>query len=301
MTAVRAFFHPGYETPLPEGHPFPMSKFSRLRRILVAEGICRDHDLQQPEEVDLELLQPVHTPSYLGRLASGTLTRAEERRLGLPWSAALWRRSRLAVSGTIGAARLALEDGVAANLAGGTHHALPDAGEGFCVLNDVAAAVHRIRDEGRAERFLVVDLDVHQGNGTAACLRSDDRAFTFSMHGERNFPLRKTPSDLDIGLPDHAGDLAYLEALRSHLDAVVDRSRPDLAFYLAGVDVVVGDRYGRLALTREGLRERDRFVVETLRRRGVPFVLLLAGGYARTAELTADLHATVHRVVAGRC
>lgn len=301
MSLVRAFFHPGYETPLPEGHPFPMSKFSRLRRILVAEGVCRDHELLEPEEVDIELLRPVHTSRYLERLATGTLDRAEERRLGLPWSPALWRRSRLAVAGTIGAATLALEDGIAANLAGGTHHALPDAGEGFCVLNDVAAAVHRIRELGRASRFLVVDLDVHQGNGTAACLAEDDAAFTFSMHGARNFPLRKTPSDLDVGLPDHTGDVAYLEALEANLATAIDRSRPDLAFYLAGVDVVVGDRYGRLALTREGLRARDRHVVETLRDRGIPIVLLLAGGYARTPELTADLHATVHRIAAGRC
>ena len=299
MIPVRAFFHPGYETPLPEGHPFPMAKFSLLRRILLEEGICPEEGIRAPEEVDLALLRPVHTTRYLDRLATGTLDRAEERRLGLPWSPALWRRSRLAVSGTIGAAELALEDGLAANLAGGTHHALPDAGEGFCVLNDVAAAVHRMRDRGRADRFLVVDLDVHQGNGTAACLHEDDRAFTFSMHGEKNFPLRKVPSDLDVGLPDHTGDLAYLDALRQHLPAAIERSRPDLAFYLAGVDVVVGDRYGRLALTRDGLRERDRFVVDTLRERGIPTTLLLSGGYARTPELTADLHATVHRVASG--
>lgn len=277
-----------------------MRKFSLLREIVVGEGICRREEIIEPEEAPLDLLETVHSQEYVAALASGTLSREAERRLGLPWSPPLWRRSRLAVTGTLLAGEMALADGIAANLAGGTHHALPDAGEGFCVLNDVAIAVGALRRRGLASRFLVVDLDVHQGNGTAACLAADAAAFTFSMHGEKNFPLRKVPSDLDVGLPDHTGDLAYLDALASHLPQAIDRSRPDLCLYLAGVDVVIGDRYGRLALTREGLRERDRMVVETLRERGVPTTLLLSGGYAKTPELTADLHATVHRVATGR-
>ena len=277
-----------------------MRKFSLLREIVEREGICRSDEIIEPEEAPLELLATVHARGYLESLASGTLSREAERRLGLPWTPPLWRRSRLAVTGTLLAGEMALADGIAANLAGGTHHALPDAGEGFCVLNDVAIAVGELRRRGLASRFLVVDLDVHQGNGTAACLAADADAFTFSMHGEKNFPLRKVPSDLDVGLPDHTGDLAYLDALAKHLPLVIERSRPDLCLYLAGVDVVIGDRYGRLALTREGLRDRDRMVVETLREKGIPTTLLLSGGYAKTPELTADLHATVHRVATGR-
>jgi acetoin utilization deacetylase AcuC-like enzyme len=296
---VRACSHPDYEVALPEGHPFPMRKFSLLREILLREGICRSDEIVEPEEASLDLLATVHGRDYLDALASGSLSRDAERRLGLPWSAPLWRRSRLAVTGTLLAGEMALEDGLAANLAGGTHHALPDAGEGFCVLNDVAIAAKELRRRGLAKRFLVVDLDVHQGNGTAACLAGDEQAFTFSMHGEKNFPLRKIPSDLDVGLPDHTGDLAYLDALAEHLPRAIEQARPDLCFYLAGVDVVVGDRYGRLAMTREGLRARDRFVLESLRARGIPATLLLSGGYAKTPELTADLHATVHRVATG--
>lgn len=277
-----------------------MRKFSLLREIVEREGICRSDEIIEPEEAPLELLATVHARGYLESLASGTLSREAERRLGLPWTPPLWRRSRLAVTGTLLAGEMALADGIAANLAGGTHHALPDAGEGFCVLNDVAIAVGELRRRGLASRFLVVDLDVHQGNGTAACLAADADAFTFSMHGEKNFPLRKVPSDLDVGLPDHTGDLAYLDALAMHLPRAIERSRPDLCLYLAGVDVVIGDRYGRLALTREGLRDRDRMVVETLREKGIPTTLLLSGGYAKTPELTADLHATVHRVATGR-
>lgn len=297
---MRACHHSGYEVALPEGHPFPMRKFSLVREILLREQVLRPQDLVEPEPVDLGMLRRVHDASYLDALETGTLGRDAERRLGLPWSPALWRRSRLAVQGTVDAAAIALDEGIAANLGGGTHHAHPGFGEGFCVLNDVAVAVAEMRSRGLARRFLVVDLDVHQGNGTAACLARDDRAFTFSMHGEKNFPLRKVPSDLDVGLPDHAGDVAYLAALAAHLPIAIDRARPDLVFYLAGVDVVLGDRYGRLAMTREGLRERERMVLEHLRGVGLPVVLLLAGGYARTPELTADLHATVHRVAVGR-
>lgn len=297
---MRACFHPDYETPLPEGHPFPMRKFSLLREIVEREGLCRRDEIVEPEEAGEPLLATVHSAEYLTALAGSRLSREAERRLGLPWSPRLWRRSRLAVSGTLLAGEMALADGIAANLAGGTHHALPDAGEGFCVLNDIAIAIKELRRRGLARRHLVVDLDVHQGNGTAACLRDDAESFTFSMHGERNFPLRKERSDLDVGLPDHTGDVQYLDSLSRHLPEAIERSRPELCFYLAGVDVVVGDRYGRLALTREGLRERERFVLSRLREAGVPIVLLLAGGYARTPELTADLHATVHRVACGR-
>jgi acetoin utilization deacetylase AcuC-like enzyme len=231
----------------------------------------------QPEEAPLELLSRVHTAEYLAKLEAGTLSDQEIRRLGVPWSPRLWRRSRLAAAGTLLAARAALEDGLAGNLAGGTHHAFADRGEGFCVLNDVAVAVRALQDSGEARRALVVDLDVHQGNGTAAIFAGDADVFTLSLHGERNYPTQKMRSTLDVGLPDGTGDEAYLAALEQALATALSSFEPDVVFYLAGVDPAAGDRYGRLALTEDGLRRRDRFVVGTLRDRGLPVVLLLAG------------------------
>jgi acetoin utilization deacetylase AcuC-like enzyme len=215
--------------------------------------------------------------------------------MGLPWSPRLVDRSRRAVQGTINAALMALEDGIAANLAGGTHHAYPGHGEGFCVLNDVAVALRVLERSRWLQRALVIDLDVHQGNGTAAIFAGDDAAFTFSMHGAKNYPFHKPPSSHDVGLPDGTTDAAYLDALRTHLPSVLQEAQPDLAFYLAGIDVAAGDRFGRLALTRDGLFDRDAYVIEAVVQAGIPLVLLLSGGYAATPEATADLHAITHR------
>mgnify|MGYP002035105485 CR=1 FL=1 len=292
---MRVSYCPDYYVPLPVGHPFPMAKFPELHRILSAEGLIAAADVVEPEEATWELLGVVHTSDYLDCLRTGTLGREAERRLGLPWSAQLARRSRLAVRGTLNAAEMALEDGIAANLAGGTHHAFAGHGEGFCVLNDVAVTVRHLTAMGRIRRSLVVDLDVHQGNGTATILADDPAAFTLSMHGANNYPFRKTESDLDLPLPDGTGDGAYLELLASQLPALLERQRPDLVFYLAGVDVLEGDRYGRLSLTREGLRRRDRLVIAAAAERGTPMVVLMSGGYAPNATDTADLHAIAHR------
>ncbi len=295
---MRVSWSPGYVVPLPEGHPFPMGKFAALHRILLAEGVVRPQDVIEPHEAQWADLRLAHGGGYLGALADGSLERAAERRMGLPWSLALVRRSRLATQGTLNAALMALEDGVAGNLAGGTHHAFADWGEGFCVLNDVAVSIRVLKRRGFVRRVLVVDLDVHQGNGTAAIFAGDPDVFTFSVHGEKNFPFRKETSSLDVGLPDGTGDTAYLDALARHLGGVFAETRPDLVFYLAGVDPVAGDRFGRLALTPTGLRERDRFVLQTVRRLGAPVVIVLSGGYAPTPERTADLHATVFREAA---
>ncbi|MDZ4830116.1 MAG: histone deacetylase [Phycisphaerae bacterium] len=295
---MRVSYHPDYVVELPEGHPFPMRKFSELARIVVAEGIAKPHEVLAPDEASWDTLGLVHTSRYLNALRDGTLAREEERRLGLPWSRALARRSRLATQGTINAARWALDDGVAGNLAGGTHHAHPDGGEGFCVINDVAVAVRQLQREGRARRCLLVDLDVHHGNGNAAYFAGDEDVFTFSMHGAKNFPLRKPPSDLDVPLDDHTGDIDYQTLLERWLPVAIERARADLVFYLAGVDVVVGDRYGRLALTRAGLRRRDEFVLASLFDKQLPVCVVLSGGYARTAELTAELHADAFRAAA---
>jgi acetoin utilization deacetylase AcuC-like enzyme len=272
-----------------------MSKYSLLKDRLLAEGILSAADILQPEQVDAPTLGLVHTPEYLGKLESSGLSAAEQRRLGMPWSQALWRRSRLASAGTLLAARAALEDGLAGNLAGGTHHAFTDHGEGFCVLNDVAIAIRKLQAERSIERAAIVDLDVHQGNGTAAIFEKDEQVFTFSMHGERNYPLAKMRSNLDLPLKDGMGDEEYLETLQRNLPSVLDSARADLAFYLAGVDVAAGDRYGKLALTEEGIRLRDRRVIEAVRSRGVPLVIVLAGGYAATRDRTAELHAHAFR------
>jgi acetoin utilization deacetylase AcuC-like enzyme len=292
---MRVSFHPDYVVDLPPGHAFPMRKFVELRDILVAEGLVRAEEVMSPPEAPWELLALAHGEGYLAALRDGTLDAAAIRRLGLPWSPALVRRSRRATMGTLMAARAALEDGIAGNLAGGTHHACRDHGEGYCVINDVVVAIRALRAEGRIRRAAVVDLDVHHGNGTAELLAGDAESFTFSMHGRNNFPLRKPPSTVDVPLEDGTGDDAYLAALDAHLGSVLDAARADIAFYLAGVDVVAGDRFGRLALTRAGLRARDLRVVSEARRRGLPLVVLLSGGYAATPRLTADLHAEAHR------
>jgi acetoin utilization deacetylase AcuC-like enzyme len=292
---MRVSYHQDYFVELPEGHPFPMGKFPGLYDILLADGVLRRGDVVRPVEAGMDMLRLVHTDEYLWKLATGNLTRTEERRLGIPWSETLWRRSRLAVCGTVNAALMALDDGCAGNLAGGTHHAFPDHGQGFCVLNDVAVCVRHLRRMGRIRRALIVDLDVHQGNGTAAIFENDPDVFTLSIHGEKNFPARKTRSTLDIGLPCGTGDDQYLNALASALPEGLTASRPDCVFYLAGVDPVEGDRYGRMNISRAGLEARDRFVLETVWRAGLPVVLLLAGGYAATPRDTAELHSTVFR------
>jgi len=292
---MRVCFADGYFAQLPAGHRFPMGKFPALHRILLDEGLVDPSDVVAPEEAEWLDLQLVHTPEYLTHLRNGTLDRQSERKMGLPWSEALVRRSRLATSGTITASRMALVDGAAANLAGGMHHGFPGFGEGFCVLNDVAVAARRLLADGAIARILLIDLDVHQGNGNATIFADDPAVFTFSMHGERNFPFRKEQSDLDVALPDGMDDEAYLDRLAEHLDKVYEASGPELVIYLAGVDVVAGDRFGRLQMTRDGLAARDRMVLESAKNRSIPICIVLAGGYAKTADETAELHAVVHR------
>ena len=295
---MKCGYHAGYQAALQAGHPFPMSKYPLLKDRLVREGLLADGDILDPEPMDMESMLLVHSPEYLEKLRSSRLSPEEQRRLGLEWSSALWQRSRLAAAGTLLAARTAIESGIAGNLAGGTHHAFSDHGEGFCVLNDVAIAARWLRREGAIRRAAVIDLDVHQGNGTAAIFQDVEEVFTFSMHGERNYPLRKMHSNLDLPLADGIGDAQYLDLLASSLPRVLDRADPDIAFYLAGVDVAAGDRYGKLALTEEGIRLRDRLVIESVRGRGVPLVIVLAGGYAATPLRTAELHAHVFREAA---
>ena len=293
--SVRVHYHDEYMVELPPTHAFPMRKYPELLAILLREGLVSRDAIVAPDEAPWEWISLVHTRDYCERLASGTLSGDEVRRIGLPWSTGLVVRSRRAVMGTVLAARHALEHGIAGNLAGGTHHACSDHGEGYCVLNDVAIAIRRLRAEGRIRRALVVDLDVHHGNGTAEILAADADSFTLSVHGERNYPARKPPSTLDVPLPDGTADDGYMRAMVPALSESVSRAAPDIAFYLAGVDVMAGDRFGRLALTRAGLAARDRHVLSTLHAARIPTTLVLSGGYAKTPTVTADLHAEVYR------
>ena len=292
---VKCVYHTGYRANLPVGHPYPMGKYPLLRDKLLLEKLLQSGDFLEPEPVQRAILEVVHSREYLDKLETASLSTAEIRRLGLPWTEALWLRSRLASGGTLLAAQVALQSGLAGNLAGGTHHAFADHGEGFCVLNDVAIATALLRSEGFVDRAAVIDLDVHQGNGTAAIFDGVEEVFTFSMHGEHNYPLAKMRSTLDVPLADGTGDAEYLDKLHRTLPRVLDDPRPDIAFYLAGVDVAAGDRYGKLAMTDEGIRRRDRLVIGAVRDRRIPLVIVLAGGYASTPERTAELHTHAFR------
>src|SRR5215204_5207879 len=287
---MKVFYTDHFVLPLPEGHRFPMVKYSMLRERVARDGICSPGELLTPRAVTDEEILRAHAPDYLKRVASGTLTEKEVRRIGFPWSERMVERSRRASGGTLGACLAALEDGFAANLAGGTHHAFADRGEGYCVFNDSVIAARAVRAEGLVERVVVVDTDVHQGNGTAAILGGDASVFTFSIHGAKNFPFRKEESDLDVALPDGADDGEYLDALEGGLEKALDRSGAQLAVYLAGADPFEDDRLGRLCVTREGLAERDRLVLESCRERGIPVAVTMAGGYAREVEDTVDIH-----------
>jgi len=291
---MRVCYTPRYYADIGEGHVFPIRKFELVRDRLVAEGTLTPAEIYEPREAPVADVLLVHTDDYVTRLRAGSLTQREIRRLGLPWSKALVRRSLLATAGTCAAARFALEEGIGANLAGGTHHAFPDHGEGFCVLNDVAVAVRVLRRDGAARRFAVVDLDVHQGNGTAHIFADDPAVFTFSMHGAKNYPLFKPRSTLDVGLPDGTADEEYLAALARHLPRVFEHG-PDLVFYLGGADPYAGDKLGRLALTFAGLRARDEMVLRGCRARGVAVATVMSGGYASDIDDTVEIHCNTVR------
>jgi len=288
----------GYTFPLPAGHRFPIAKYARIRERVIDEGIVPADCLHDPARVSREDLLLVHTVDYVDRFTNGALTGDEERRLGFPWSLALVERSYRAAGGTSEAARAALDHGIAMNLAGGTHHAFPTHGEGFCVFNDVAIAIRRLQRDHLIDRAAVIDLDVHQGNGTHAVFTGDDRVYTFSMHGGRNYPFHKVAGDLDIELDDRTGDDAYLALLADALPRVIDAARPDLVVYLAGADPHEHDRLGRLALTFDGLARRDSMVLEQCREVGIPVAVTIAGGYGDPIEDTVQVHVTTTAIAA---
>ena len=290
-----------FTLPLPEGHRFPMRKYARIRERALFEGVLRVEQLRVPDPIDDRSILRVHSEGYLDRLVCGTLGKDAVRLMGFPWSEALVERSRRSVAATYLACRAALDGRgdalrVGVNLAGGTHHAFPDHGEGFCVLNDAAIAIRRLQAEERIERALIVDCDVHQGNGTAAIFERDASVFTLSLHGRRNYPFRKQTSSLDVELEDGTEDGAYLIALERALDDALEQARADVVVYLAGADPYVGDRLGRLALSKEGLLCRDRLVLERCRAERLPVGISMAGGYAADVEDIVDIHLGTVRV-----
>jgi acetoin utilization deacetylase AcuC-like enzyme len=291
---LRVSYTPRYYANIGEGHVFPIRKFELVRDRLLGEGTLRPADIVEPQPAPLADVLLVHTDDYVTRLRAGLLTPREIRRLGLPWSKALVRRSFLAAGGTINAARWAITEGVGSNLAGGTHHAYSDRGEGFCVLNDVAIAIRALRRDRVIRRAAVVDCDVHQGNGTAAIFADDAEVFTFSMHGAKNYPLFKERSTLDVELADGTGDEEYLETLAAHLPRVFAHE-PDIVFYLGGADPYARDKLGRLALTIEGLRARDELVLTECRKRGVAVATVMSGGYAADINETVEIHCNTIR------
>lgn len=290
-----ALYSDHYTIELPANHSFPIQKYRLIREQLIAEGTLGAEHLLEPTLVVYKDARLVHTDEYWEQVNTGTLSANALRRLGLPWSEALVRRSRASVQGTLTAARIAIRDGVAINLAGGTHHAFPDRGEGYCVLNDIAIAIRCLQRDAWMQRMAVIDCDVHQGNGTAAIFANEPDVYTFSMHGANNFPLVKVPGKLDVGLPDGTGDEEYLRILETTVPRILAEFHPGLVFYLAGVDPHERDRLGRLRLTHEGLRRRDEFVLQACRDAGIPVAITLGGGYGQDIQDTVEAHCNTVR------
>jgi acetoin utilization deacetylase AcuC-like enzyme len=297
---VLVWTHDRWRFPLPERHHFPLDKYALLRERVVADGTVTAEEVREADAVPWEWLESVHEPALMRRIRAGSLSLREERGLGLPWSEALVERGRRSVGGTVAAATLALEVGLGMNLGGGTHHAGRAFARGYCLFNDVVLALWRLRTEGRVRRALVVDCDVHQGDGTADLLGSDPECFTLSLHGARNYPFQRIASDLDVDIPSETGDDRYLTALADALDHALPRARAELAFYLAGADPWEGDRLGRLNLTKTGLRARDELVLDRLLDEGIAVCVVLAGGYAEDIRDTVDINAATAAEVARR-
>jgi acetoin utilization deacetylase AcuC-like enzyme len=296
---MKAFYCHHFVLPLPEGHRFPMSKYARLHERVTALAPVLGIELLEPRAATDAELQRVHAAHYVRAMREGSADEALMRRIGFPWSAAMVERSRRSSGGTMMALEAALSgEGIAVNLAGGTHHAGHERGGGYCVFNDAVVAARHVQSLGLARRLLVVDLDVHHGNGTAELCANDATVFTFSIHAGRNYPAVKPDSDLDVALPDGTEDEAYLEALSTHLPRAIARAQADAVIYLAGADPFAGDRLGYLSLSKAGLAERDRQVLDACRRHGLPLAVCMAGGYAPDVEDIVDIHETTVRLAA---
>jgi acetoin utilization deacetylase AcuC-like enzyme len=292
---MKIFYSDHYTIDLPEGHRFPMRKYRMLRETLLERGIVEQHELFDPGVASREDVLLAHTERYVDGVMTGTLPPLEQRRIGFPWSESLVTRSLATVAGCIASTYAALEDGFSGNLAGGTHHAMSDAGEGFCVFNDCAVSILRLMKEGRIRRAAIVDLDVHQGNGNSEILGMRDDVFVFSMHGAKNYPFRKVPSTLDIDLPDGTGDDEFLSLLEQSLPRVLNFD-PDIIFYQCGVDPLEHDALGRLSLTFDGLMQRDEMVLSFCKSHGIPVMMALGGGYADPIDHTINAQCNTYRV-----
>lgn len=296
---MRVAFSPIYRYALPPKHRFPMEKYTLLPEQLLYEGTIAESAFFTARPLSEEAILRTHTEEYWKKLRTNNLSRKEARAIGFPMRPELIERGRVIAQGTLDCARYAFSDGVALNVAGGTHHSFADRGEGFCVFNDIAIAANELLHTGEITSALIVDLDVHQGNGTAKIFEREPRVFTFSMHGARNYPSRKEQSDLDIGLPDGTGDEVYLSTLYDHLPGLLDGLKPSLVFYLSGVDVLSTDKLGRLAMTLRGCKERDRFVLQSCQDRSVPVAISMGGGYSERLATIIEAHANTYRVAAG--
>lgn len=285
-----------YAHVLPANHRFPMEKYTLLPEQLLYEGTISESNLFTPELLSETSIIRTHNTDYWNKLKTFSLSRKEERKTGFPLSAALVERERVIMHGSVMAARYAIENGVAMNLAGGTHHSFTDRGEGFCLLNDIAIAAHDLLDNGLAKQILVVDLDVHQGNGTAQIFENEPRVFTFSMHGAANYPLHKEKSDLDVGLKDGTDDNTYLSLLDANLKTLMDTVQPDFVFFQSGVDVLATDKLGRLGMTLQGCKQRDRVVLETCKQNDIPIMACMGGGYSEKVAHIVEAHANTFRL-----
>ena len=293
---LKIAFHPIYKHPLPAGHRFPMEKYDLLPKQLLHEGTCEEANFFQPEFPDKKPILDVHEETYFTRLLNLELSKKEIRVSGFPLSQALVDRAQIIADGTIKACEYGIKHGIAMNSAGGTHHAFTNRAEAFCLLNDQAIGARYLQKSGKAEKILIVDLDVHQGNGTAEIFNNDDTVFTFSMHGKGNYPFRKEKSDLDIELPDGTRDKEYLTKLEEILPGLIEKVQPDFIFYLCGVDILETDKLGRLACTVAGCKERDRLVLQTCHDLGIPVECSMGGGYSKEIKLIIAAHANTYRL-----
>jgi acetoin utilization deacetylase AcuC-like enzyme len=288
-------FHPKYQLPLPDKHRFPMEKYDLLPKQLMYDGTCIQEDFFVPKPIDLSIIERVHEPEYIKKLRTLTLNKSEARKIGFPLSKELVKREIIIAGGTIQGSMKAFETGIAMNIAGGTHHAFKGHGEAFCLLNDQAIAAQYLLDKKLVDRILIVDLDVHQGNGTAEIFQSNPNVFTFSMHGQKNYPFHKEQSDLDIALEDDCNDLDFLRILKKTLPDLIAKTRPDFIFYLCGVDVLKTDKLGRLGLTIAGCKQRDVFVLELCKKNNIPVQCSMGGGYSKEIRVIVDAHANTFR------
>ncbi|WP_375234592.1 histone deacetylase [Winogradskyella sp.] len=293
---LKIAFHPIYKHPLPEGHRFPMEKYDLLPQQLLHEGTCSEDNFFKPERPNDKYILAVHEPEYYYDLLNITLDQRAARKIGFPLSEVLVERERLITDGTLKATEYALQNGIAMNIAGGTHHAYTNRGEAFCMLNDQAIGARYLQAKGMSKKILIVDLDVHQGNGTAEIFKNDKSVYTFSMHGKSNYPFKKEQSDLDIALDNDINDKDYLKILKSTLPRIIDMQNPDFIFYLCGVDVIASDKLGKLGMTINGCKERDRFVLQQCKNNNIPVMCSMGGGYSPDIKTIVDAHANTFRL-----